>query len=152
MIILFWSKHNLCFVIISLFPVTEEVQPSCLSSRDQCCICTFLMFFLYFASLTDLTKKMFCALLHFVLLVHIMRFYYPEVSSSSCSWHPGSGLLCTFKDKTYSPGDSWHPYLEPFGFMFCMRCVCTEVSNDLNTLYPSHNKLLVNFYCTKDCL
>lgn len=42
-------------------------------------------------------------------------------------WHPGSGVVCTFKDKTYSPGDSWHPYLEPFGFMFCMRCVCTEV-------------------------
>ncbi|XP_053703370.1 chordin-like protein 2 [Synchiropus splendidus] len=38
----------------------------------------------------------------------------------------GLGLVCTFKDKTYKPGDSWHPYLEPFGFMFCMRCVCTE--------------------------
>ncbi|XP_030638516.1 chordin-like protein 2 [Chanos chanos] len=37
-----------------------------------------------------------------------------------------SGVLCTFKEKTYSPGDSWHPYLEPFGFMFCMRCACTE--------------------------
>ncbi|MCI4386633.1 hypothetical protein PGIGA_G00064720 [Pangasianodon gigas] len=35
-------------------------------------------------------------------------------------------MLCTFKEKTYSPGDSWHPYLEPFGFMFCMRCSCTE--------------------------
>ncbi|CAL8267586.1 unnamed protein product [Merluccius merluccius] len=33
---------------------------------------------------------------------------------------------CTFKDKTFSPGDSWHPYLEPFGFMFCMRCMCME--------------------------
>ncbi|XP_022618265.1 chordin-like protein 2 isoform X2 [Seriola dumerili] len=41
----------------------------------------------------------------------------------------GSGVVCTFKDKTYSPGDSWHPYLEPFGFMFCMRCVCTENGN-----------------------
>ncbi|XP_029925385.1 chordin-like protein 2 [Myripristis murdjan] len=40
-----------------------------------------------------------------------------------------SGVLCTFKDKTYSPGDSWHPYLEPFGFMFCMRCVCTETGH-----------------------
>ncbi|KAK2827318.1 hypothetical protein Q7C36_018244 [Tachysurus vachellii] len=35
-------------------------------------------------------------------------------------------MFCTFKEKTYSPGDSWHPYLEPFGFMFCMRCACTE--------------------------
>ncbi|XP_037834952.1 chordin-like protein 2 isoform X2 [Kryptolebias marmoratus] len=41
----------------------------------------------------------------------------------------GSGVLCTFKDKTYSPGDSWHPYLEPFGFMFCMRCVCAETGH-----------------------
>lgn len=41
--------------------------------------------------------------------------------------HAGSGVLCTFKDKTYSPGDSWHPHLNPFGLMFCMRCVCTEV-------------------------
>ncbi|XP_064208508.1 chordin-like protein 2 isoform X1 [Anguilla rostrata] len=36
------------------------------------------------------------------------------------------GVSCTFKEKTYSPGDSWHPYLEPHGFMFCMRCACTE--------------------------
>ncbi|KAG7321128.1 hypothetical protein KOW79_015543 [Hemibagrus wyckioides] len=35
-------------------------------------------------------------------------------------------MFCTFKEKTYSPGDSWHPYLEPFGFMFCMRCACTD--------------------------
>ncbi|XP_060792036.1 chordin-like protein 2 isoform X2 [Neoarius graeffei] len=35
-------------------------------------------------------------------------------------------MFCTFKEKTYSPGDSWHPYLEPFGLMFCMRCACTE--------------------------
>uniref|UniRef100_A0A8C7X9T1 VWFC domain-containing protein n=1 Tax=Oryzias sinensis TaxID=183150 RepID=A0A8C7X9T1_9TELE len=39
-----------------------------------------------------------------------------------------SGVVCTFKDKTYSYGDSWHPNLEPFGFMFCVRCVCAEVS------------------------
>ncbi|XP_036380977.1 chordin-like protein 2 [Megalops cyprinoides] len=40
-----------------------------------------------------------------------------------------SGVFCTFKEKTYSPGDSWHPYLEPFGFMFCMRCACTETGH-----------------------
>uniref|UniRef100_A0A3P8WYD3 Chordin-like 2 n=1 Tax=Cynoglossus semilaevis TaxID=244447 RepID=A0A3P8WYD3_CYNSE len=38
----------------------------------------------------------------------------------------GSKVVCTFKDETYSPGDSWHPYLEPFGLMLCMRCLCTE--------------------------
>ncbi|TRY97922.1 hypothetical protein DNTS_034146 [Danionella cerebrum] len=37
-----------------------------------------------------------------------------------------SGIFCTFKEKTYRPGDSWHPYLEPFGFMYCMRCSCRE--------------------------
>ncbi|KAF3706453.1 Chordin-like protein 2 Precursor [Channa argus] len=41
----------------------------------------------------------------------------------------GSGVVCTFKDKTYNPGDNWHPYLEPFGFMFCMRCICTETGH-----------------------
>lgn len=41
----------------------------------------------------------------------------------------GSRVVCTFKDKTYSPGDSWHPYLEPFGFMYCMRCVCSETGH-----------------------
>ncbi|CAB1333012.1 unnamed protein product [Coregonus sp. 'balchen'] len=40
-----------------------------------------------------------------------------------------SAVFCSFKDKTYSPGDSWHPYLEPFGFMFCMRCSCTETGH-----------------------
>nr|XP_055036337.1 chordin-like protein 2 [Misgurnus anguillicaudatus] len=37
-----------------------------------------------------------------------------------------SGVHCTFKEKMYRPGDSWHPYLEPFGFISCMRCTCTE--------------------------
>lgn len=40
-----------------------------------------------------------------------------------------SGVVCSFKEKTFRPGDSWHPYLEPFGFMFCMRCACTETGH-----------------------
>ncbi|XP_023656262.1 chordin-like protein 2 isoform X1 [Paramormyrops kingsleyae] len=40
-----------------------------------------------------------------------------------------SDVVCTFKEKEYRPGDSWHPYLEPFGLMFCMRCVCTETGH-----------------------
>uniref|UniRef100_A0A8C5GQ79 Chordin-like protein 2 n=1 Tax=Gouania willdenowi TaxID=441366 RepID=A0A8C5GQ79_GOUWI len=41
-------------------------------------------------------------------------------------------ISCTYKNPfhtfppTFSPGQSWHPYLEPFGFMFCMRCLCSE--------------------------
>lgn len=63
-------------------------------------------------------------------------------------WHPGSGVVCTFKDKTYNPGDSWHPYLEPFGLMFCMRCVCTEVPFNICSLLSLQNKNLKE-YCTK---
>ncbi|KAL0994046.1 hypothetical protein UPYG_G00117110 [Umbra pygmaea] len=40
-----------------------------------------------------------------------------------------SAVFCSFKEKTYSPGDSWHPYLEPFGFMFCMWCSCTKTGH-----------------------
>ncbi|KAJ3589952.1 hypothetical protein NHX12_007909 [Muraenolepis orangiensis] len=41
----------------------------------------------------------------------------------------GTTTTCTFKDQTFSPGDSWHPNLQPFGLMFCMRCTCTEVGH-----------------------
>ncbi|KAK6486039.1 chordin-like protein 2 isoform X1 [Huso huso] len=37
--------------------------------------------------------------------------------------------FCTFKEKRYNPGDSWHPYLEPHGFMFCIRCTCAETGH-----------------------
>ncbi|KAJ7996676.1 hypothetical protein DPEC_G00239500 [Dallia pectoralis] len=40
-----------------------------------------------------------------------------------------SAVFCTFKEKTYSPGDSWHPYLEPFGLMLCMLCSCTKTGH-----------------------
>nr|XP_015197209.1 PREDICTED: chordin-like protein 2 isoform X1 [Lepisosteus oculatus] len=39
------------------------------------------------------------------------------------------GTFCTFKEKRYSPGDSWHPYLEPYGFVLCMRCTCAETGH-----------------------
>lgn len=67
-------------------------------------------------------------------------------SSTLTFWHPGNGLVCTFKDKTYNPGDSWHPYLEPFGLMFCMRCVCTEVPPNICTFYSSAH---LKEHCTK---
>lgn len=63
-----------------------------------------------------------CLLLLCVCATCVSQLILPTVDT-----HAGSGVLCTFKDKTYSPGDSWHPYLEPFGLMFCVRCVCTEV-------------------------
>lgn len=36
---------------------------------------------------------------------------------------------CAFKDQTFVPGDRWHPYLEPFGLMLCMRCMCAETGH-----------------------
>uniref|UniRef100_A0A8C6QAJ2 Chordin-like 2 n=1 Tax=Nannospalax galili TaxID=1026970 RepID=A0A8C6QAJ2_NANGA len=36
------------------------------------------------------------------------------------------GKVCIFGEKIYTPGQSWHPYLEPQGLMYCVRCTCTE--------------------------
>ncbi|XP_013978306.1 chordin-like protein 2 isoform X3 [Canis lupus baileyi] len=35
-------------------------------------------------------------------------------------------LFCFFHGKRYAPGESWHPYLEPQGLMYCLRCTCSE--------------------------
>ncbi|NXN97945.1 CRDL2 protein, partial [Rhinopomastus cyanomelas] len=35
-------------------------------------------------------------------------------------------VFCDFNGKKYSPGESWHPYLEPQGLMYCIRCSCAE--------------------------
>ncbi|POI25075.1 hypothetical protein CIB84_011175, partial [Bambusicola thoracicus] len=35
-------------------------------------------------------------------------------------------MFCDFNGKKYSPGESWHPYLEPQGLMYCIRCSCSE--------------------------
>ncbi|XP_050948282.1 chordin-like protein 2 [Labeo rohita] len=69
-------------------------------------------------------KKRMTYLKHLFILVTMRCF----VQGQTETIRPGkmSGVFCTFKEKTYRPGDSWHPYLEPFGFMFCMRCTCTE--------------------------
>uniref|UniRef100_A0A8C5TT59 Chordin like 2 n=1 Tax=Malurus cyaneus samueli TaxID=2593467 RepID=A0A8C5TT59_9PASS len=37
--------------------------------------------------------------------------------------------FCDFNGKKYSPGESWHPYLEPQGMMYCIRCSCSENTN-----------------------
>ncbi|XP_050010428.1 chordin-like protein 2 [Alexandromys fortis] len=36
------------------------------------------------------------------------------------------GKVCLFGEKIYTPGQSWHPYLEPQGTIYCVRCTCTE--------------------------
>ncbi|XP_064414111.1 chordin-like protein 2 isoform X1 [Latimeria chalumnae] len=35
-------------------------------------------------------------------------------------------LSCIFQDKRYSPGETWHPYLEPHGLAYCIQCRCSE--------------------------
>lgn len=42
---------------------------------------------------------------------------------------PGPDMFCLFHGKRYSPGESWHPYLEPQGLMYCLRCTCSEVGS-----------------------
>ncbi|XP_040195723.1 chordin-like protein 2 [Rana temporaria] len=39
---------------------------------------------------------------------------------------PRPDLFCIFHGKKYSAGDSWHPYLEPQGVVYCIRCMCSE--------------------------
>lgn len=85
----------------------------------------------------------------FCCLEHLRHMRFPialccSSSSPTCN-HTGSGVVCTFKNKTYNQGDSWHPYLEPFGLMFCMRCVCTEVPFHFCSSTSEH----LNDCCTK---
>ncbi|XP_059832860.1 chordin-like protein 2 isoform X2 [Hypanus sabinus] len=37
-----------------------------------------------------------------------------------------SDTFCMFEDKKYRMGESWHPYLEPYGFVYCINCLCSE--------------------------
>ncbi|OXB70502.1 UNVERIFIED_CONTAM: hypothetical protein H355_008207 [Colinus virginianus] len=45
---------------------------------------------------------------------------------ASLHWFSGPDMFCDFNGKKYSPGESWHPYLEPQGLMYCIRCSCSE--------------------------
>ncbi|XP_028581415.2 chordin-like protein 2 [Podarcis muralis] len=38
-------------------------------------------------------------------------------------------VSCVFNSKKYKAGESWHPYLEPQGVMYCIRCTCSEDTN-----------------------
>nr|XP_060622968.1 chordin-like protein 2 [Anolis sagrei ordinatus] len=42
---------------------------------------------------------------------------------------PGPGGpdgFCPFHGRKYKAGESWHPYLEPQGVMYCLRCTCSQ--------------------------
>ncbi|XP_063160825.1 chordin-like protein 2, partial [Candoia aspera] len=46
--------------------------------------------------------------------------------SLSLALLPGSEVSCAFHGKKYKAGESWHPYLEPQGVMYCLKCTCLE--------------------------
>ncbi|XP_070537981.1 chordin-like protein 1 [Ptychodera flava] len=34
--------------------------------------------------------------------------------------------FCTFGERRYSSGDTWHPFLQPIGYLNCITCTCRE--------------------------
>ncbi|KAM6427120.1 chordin-like protein 1 [Liasis olivaceus] len=42
-----------------------------------------------------------------------------------------SETYCMFQDKKYRVGEMWHPYLEPYGIVYCFSCLCSETGNVL---------------------
>ncbi|XP_038604103.1 chordin-like protein 1 isoform X1 [Tachyglossus aculeatus] len=40
-----------------------------------------------------------------------------------------SETYCVFQDKKYRAGERWHPYLEPYGLVYCVNCLCSENGN-----------------------
>ncbi|XP_009991065.1 PREDICTED: chordin-like protein 1 isoform X3 [Tauraco erythrolophus] len=42
-----------------------------------------------------------------------------------------SDTYCVFQDKKYRVGERWHPYLEPYGLVYCVNCLCSENGNVL---------------------
>lgn len=38
----------------------------------------------------------------------------------------GPAVVCRFKDKSFNPGETWHPHLEPFGLVYCLQCLCSQ--------------------------
>ncbi|XP_030065609.1 chordin-like protein 1 [Microcaecilia unicolor] len=37
-----------------------------------------------------------------------------------------SETYCVFQEKKYRIGERWHPYLEPYGLVYCVNCLCSE--------------------------
>nr|XP_037844962.1 chordin-like protein 1 isoform X2 [Chlorocebus sabaeus] len=49
----------------------------------------------------------------------------------SCENIHDSETYCMFQDKKYRVGERWHPYLEPYGLVYCVNCICSENGNVL---------------------
>ncbi|XP_007892100.1 chordin-like protein 2 [Callorhinchus milii] len=44
-----------------------------------------------------------------------------------------SDTVCIFHDKKYRMGERWHPYLEPYGYVYCINCLCAETGHVICT-------------------
>ncbi|KAJ8337923.1 hypothetical protein SKAU_G00368890 [Synaphobranchus kaupii] len=42
-----------------------------------------------------------------------------------------SDSFCMFQEKKYKVGERWHPYLEPYGYVYCINCLCSETGSVL---------------------
>ncbi|NP_001158471.1 neuralin precursor [Saccoglossus kowalevskii] len=62
---------------------------------------------------------------------------------------------CSFGDLGYSSGESWHPYLQPIGYLYCITCTCREgLVNCMNIKCPAlscPNPVSVPGQCCKQC-
>ncbi|XP_017658633.2 chordin-like protein 1 isoform X6 [Nannospalax galili] len=72
-----------------------------------------------------------------------------------------SETYCVFQDKKYRVGEKWHPYLEPYGLVYCVNCICSENGNvlcsrvrcpSLHCLSPVHIPHLCCPRCPEDSL
>ncbi|XP_066496219.1 chordin-like protein 1 isoform X2 [Tiliqua scincoides] len=72
-----------------------------------------------------------------------------------------SETYCVFQDKKYRVGERWHPYLEPYGVVYCVNCLCSENGNvlcnrircpNLHCLSPVHVPQLCCPRCPDDSL
>lgn len=66
------------------------------------------------ASRTQLGVVLYCA------------FLFIKVDAGRSERGKASDTFCMFQDKRYRMGEHWHPYLEPYGFVYCINCACSE--------------------------
>lgn len=56
-----------------------------------------------------------------------------------------SETYCVFQDKKYRVGERWHPYLEPYGLVYCVNCICSEVQSLIECVFPVCSSACRNF-------
>ncbi|XP_078268166.1 chordin-like protein 2 [Rhinoraja longicauda] len=59
-------------------------------------------------------------------LVLYSTFLFLKVEAGRSERGKASDTFCMFQDKRYRMGERWHPFLEPYGFVYCINCACSE--------------------------